>query len=152
MWSALYALIITCSFWLFSRHMFLGCVILGQCIVCKVLMDIKSMMLNSENKKSAALLNQSLQLVVFTFLVSYLIWAISHGIFCEFVFTLCELRHSGICPFSVSFRGTNSAWSSSRKNMNLKNNNRPLFNFFRPHLPIKAEQTNPATCERLLSS
>lgn len=30
--------------------------------------------------------------------------------------------------------------------MNPKNNRKVLFNFFRPHLPIKAEQTHPATC------
>lgn len=55
--------------------------------------------------------------------------------------------------FSVSSRGNkHRAWSNSRENMNPKNNKRVLFNFFKPHLPIKAEQTYPATCERLLSS
>lgn len=35
-------------------------------------------------------------------------------------------------------------WSDSRENMNPKNNKRVLFNFFKPRLPIKAEQTYPA--------
>lgn len=34
-------------------------------------------------------------------------------------------------------------WSNSRENMNPKNNRRVLFNFFKPRLPIKAEQTYP---------
>lgn len=36
--------------------------------------------------------------------------------------------------------------------MNPWNNKRALFNFFKPHLPIKAEQTYPATCKGLPSS
>lgn len=38
--------------------------------------------------------------------------------------------------------------------MNPKNNRRVLFNFFKPRLPIKAEQTYPVFffCEPLLSS
>lgn len=34
-------------------------------------------------------------------------------------------------------------WSNSRENMNPKNNRRVLFNFFKPRLLIKAEQTYP---------
>lgn len=88
----------------------------------------------------------------------YLIWEIIRGVFWEFVFTfrwVIAFRFFFL-PFSfffVSSRGNkHRAWSNSRENMNPKNNKRVLFNFFKPHLPIKAEQTYPATCERLLSS
>lgn len=82
----------------------------------------------------------------------YLIWEIVRGVLWEFVFTLGELLRSGFTLFIFGQGNKHSAWSNSRENMNPKNNKRVLFNFFKPHLPIKAEQTYPATCERLLSS